>query len=83
MDRRILLIGLGAFAVSSIAFLFAGLLPLIALDTGITVPQAGYLAFAYSMTYALATPVISTLVGAYDRRYVLSVSLLGFVFGTS
>jgi Arabinose efflux permease len=82
MDRRILLIGLGAFAVSSIAFLFAGLLPLIALDTGITVPQAGYLAFAYSMTYALATPVISTLVGAYDRRYVLSVSLLGFVFGT-
>lgn len=82
LDRRIFLIGLGAFAVSSIAFLFAGLLPLIAADTGMTVPQAGYLAFAFSIAYALATPVISALTGAYDRRVVVCASLAAFVAGT-
>lgn len=82
MDRRIFLIGLGAFAVSSIAFLFAGLLPLIAADTGMTVPQAGYLVFAFSISYALATPVISALTGAYDRRLVVCAALAAFIFGT-
>lgn len=82
MDRRIFLIGLGAFAVSSVAFLFAGLLPLIAADTGVTIAQAGYLAAAYSMSYAIFTPVISAFTGGVNRRNFVVGALAVFVAGT-
>lgn len=82
MDRRIFLIGLGAFAVSTVAFVFAGLLPLIAASTGITVAQAGYLVAAYSVSYALFTPVLSAMTGRFNRRYVVSGALVAFILGT-
>ncbi|WP_048648040.1 MFS transporter [Nitratireductor soli] len=81
MDKRLFLLALGAFAVSTIAFVFAGLLPLIAVDTGVTVAQAGYLISAYSLAYAIGTPILSALTGAMDRRLVIALALVAFVIG--
>ncbi|MBW3096066.1 MFS transporter [Pseudohoeflea coraliihabitans] len=82
MDRRISVIGLGAFAVSTIAFVFAGLLPLIASDIGVSVSQAGYLATAYATAYAVLTPVMTALGGRFNRRHVLAAALALFIAGT-
>ncbi|EKF18014.1 MFS transporter [Nitratireductor pacificus] len=81
MDRRLFLLALGAFAVSTVAFVFAGLLPLVAVDTGVTVAQAGYLISAYSFAYAIGTPILSALTGAMDRRRVIALALALFVLG--
>jgi len=81
MDRRLFLLALGAFATSMVAFLFAGLLPLIAEDTGITVAKAGYLVSAFSLAYAVGTPILSALSGAFDRRRVIGSALLFFIAG--
>lgn len=81
LDRRIYLLGLGAFAVSTVAFLFSGLLPLIADDIGVSVAQAGYLVTAYSMSYAVFTPVLAAMTGRFDRRYVVGGALAAFVGG--
>jgi len=81
MDRRLFLLALGAFATSMVAFLFAGLLPLIAEDTGLTVSEAGYLVFAFSLAYAIGTPILSALTGAFDRRRVIGLALLFFIAG--
>ncbi|WEX11220.1 MFS transporter [Chelativorans sp. AA-79] len=81
MDRRLFLLALGAFATSTVAFVFAGLLPLIAEDTGISVAQAGYLVSAFSLAYAIGTPVLSALTGALDRRRVIGIALLFFIAG--
>ncbi|MBA69496.1 MAG: MFS transporter [Rhizobiales bacterium] len=82
MDRRIYLLGLGAFAVSTVAFLFSGLLPLIAEDIGVTVAQAGYLVTAYSMSYAVFTPVLAAITGRFNRRHVVVGALVAFIAGT-
>ena len=81
MDRRLYLLALGAFVTSMVAFLFAGLLPLIAEDTGLTVAQAGNLVFTFSLAYAIGTPVLSALTGAFDRRSVIVFALFFFVTG--
>ncbi|WP_295810709.1 MFS transporter [uncultured Nitratireductor sp.] len=81
MDKRLFLLALGAFAVSTVAFVFAGLLPLIAADTGVTVAEAGYLVSAYSLAYAVGTPILSALTGAMNRRRVLAMAMAAFVLG--
>ncbi|MFC6490645.1 MFS transporter, partial [Nitratireductor sp. GCM10026969] len=81
MDKRLFLLALGAFVTSTVAFVFAGLLPLIAEDVGVTVAQAGYLVSAFSLAYAIGTPVLSTLTGAMDRRRVIALALVFFVAG--
>jgi len=81
LDRRIYLLGLGAFAVSTVAFLFSGLLPLIAVDIGVTVAEAGYLVSAYSMSYAVFTPVLAAITGRFNRRHVVVGALAAFVSG--
>ncbi|EKF43508.1 major facilitator superfamily protein [Nitratireductor indicus C115] len=81
MDKRLSLLALGAFAVSTVAFVFAGLLPLISDETGVTVAEAGYLVSAYSMAYALGTPVLSALTGGMNRRRAIALALSFFVLG--
>lgn len=81
MDRRLLWLAVGAFATSTVAFVFAGLLPLISAATGITVSQAAYLVTAYALAYAIGTPVLSTITGLWDRRSVIATALLTFLAG--
>jgi predicted MFS family arabinose efflux permease len=63
------------------AFAFAGLLPLIAAATGVTISQAGHLVTAYSLAYAIGTPILATLTGAADRKRVVIGALILFVAG--
>lgn len=81
MDRRILWLAFGAFATSTVAFAFAGLLPLIAASAGIGIPEAGHLITAFSLAYAIGTPIMSALLGAAQRRKVIALALTCFVIG--
>ena len=60
MDGRLQWLAVGAFATSTMAFVFAGLLPLIATATGVSISQAGHLATIYSLAFAVGTPVLAT-----------------------
>ncbi|MDQ6436435.1 MFS transporter [Mesorhizobium sp. LHD-90] len=83
MDRRLLWLAVGAFATSTVAFVFAGLLPLISASAGISVSDAGHLVTTYSLAYAIGTPILSTLAGAADRRRVIALALLIFMTGNA
>lgn len=83
MDRRLIWLGVGAFATSTVAFVFAGLLPLIAAGTGLTVAGAGTLIAAYSLSYAIGTPILSALAGAMDRRRLIALALVAFLAGNT
>lgn len=63
------------------AFVFAGLLPLIAGSAGISIPEAGHLVTAYSLAYGIGTPIMATLTGAADRKRVIAGALVTFVLG--
>jgi MFS transporter, DHA1 family, inner membrane transport protein len=81
MDKRLIWLAVGSFAMSTVGFVFSSLLPDIADDTHITIPQAGYLITAFSLAYAIGAPTLSAVAGAIDRRYVLTAALLAFVAG--
>src|SRR5690606_8441184 len=81
MDRRLVWLAVGAFATSTVAFVFAGLLPLISASAKISIAEAGRLMTVFSLSYAIGTPIVSTLFGAVDRRRVIAFALLCFIAG--
>jgi len=83
MDRRLIWLAVGAFATSTVAFVFAGLLPLISASANISVAEAGRLMTVFSLAYAIGTPVLSTLFGGVDRRRVIAFALLCFIAGNA
>jgi MFS transporter, DHA1 family, inner membrane transport protein len=81
MDKRLAWLAIGTFTISTVGFVFAGLLPAIAAETGVSVARAGYIVTAYALAYALGAPVLSAMFGASDRRRLLAASMLVFVAG--
>src|SRR5262245_18040211 len=81
MDKRLLWLAVGAFAASTMAFVFAGLLPLVAAAHGVSISEAGHLVTAYSLAYAIGTPILATLTGGLDRKRVVVGALLLFLAG--
>ncbi len=81
MDLRLVWLALGAFAIGAEGFVISTLLPSISSDTGVTLPQAGYLVLAYAVAYAISAPVLAALTGAAARRNVLVTAALVFAFG--
>lgn len=78
MDVRLLWLALGAFAGSVESSLIVSVLPAIAAETGVSLAQAGYLIFGYSVAYGIGTPLLSTLFGHLDRRTVVAGAELLF-----
>ena len=81
MDKRLLWLAVGSFAMSTVGFVFSSLLPSIAGDTHITIPHAGYLITAFSLSYAIGAPVLSAIAGALDRRRIIAAAMIVFVAG--
>lgn len=86
MDVRLLWLALGAFAGSVESSLIVIVLPAISAETGVSLAQAGYLIFGYSIAYGIGTPVLSTLFGHVDRRRVVAgaellFGLMALLFG--
>ena len=81
MDTRLIWLAGGAFATSLMAFVFAGLLPLISESANISISEAGHLVTAYSLAYAIGTPILATLTGAADRKRVIAGALTLFLAG--
>jgi Arabinose efflux permease len=78
IDPRILLLALAAFALSTDALVMIGVMPTIAREMQITEGVAGQLITAFSLTYALAGPVLATLTSSLPRNRVLIVALFAF-----
>lgn len=81
MDIRLVWLAVGAFATSTMAFVFAGLLPLVSASAHVSISEAGHLVTAYSLAYAIGTPVLATLTGGLDRKRVVTGALLLFLVG--
>lgn len=74
VDVRLVWVALGGFAINVEVFGFAGTLPGMAADSGVPVAQAGYLISAYSLSFAIGAPLLTSILASSDRRTVLSVA---------
>ncbi len=79
MNSRIILLALGMFALGTDAFLVAGVLPVIAQETGVTEGLVGQLITVFSLTYGLGAPVLAATTAHWPRNRVLmgALGLLG------
>lgn len=71
----------GAFAIGTEGFMIAAILPQIAGDVGVTVGSAGLLVSAFTLTYAVTSPLLTTLTWRLDRRRLLTACMLVFAAG--
>ncbi len=72
---------LGSFAIGTTEFVVAGLLPEIAADLGVTVPQAGFLVTGYALSVAVGGPVLAVGAARLPRKPALLAVMAVFFLG--
>ncbi|SDD41424.1 MFS transporter [Paraburkholderia lycopersici] len=79
MDRRLLVLALGMFALGTDSFVVAGILPQISRAFHASIGAAGQMTTAYALTYALLAPTIAALAAGVPRKKLMLVGLGLFV----
>lgn len=83
MNRLLLyMLTLGIFLTGFAELAVVGILPIISADAGISIAQAGQLVTAFSIGFAVGTPVIVSLTSRVSRRKLISAALLIFAAGS-
>ncbi|CAG7617858.1 Purine efflux pump PbuE [Paenibacillus allorhizosphaerae] len=77
----IYILALGVFVTATSELVVAGILPAIAEDLHISIAIAGQLITAYSVAFAVGTPIIVSLTSRLERKKVLAGSLAAFILG--
>jgi predicted MFS family arabinose efflux permease len=77
-NDRLFVLALGTFAIGTEGFMIAGVLPALAQDFRVSLSAAGQLVTAFSLAYAIGSPVLAALTGQTEKRKLLSLSLLLF-----
>jgi predicted MFS family arabinose efflux permease len=68
----------GTFAVGTEAFMIAAMLPKIAADLSVSLQAAGQLVTIFALTYAVSSPLLTTLTGGFNRRKLLILAMTAF-----
>ena len=79
MDRRLLVLAIGMFALGTDSFVVAGVLPEIAHHFNVGIGAAGQMTTIYSVTFALLSPTIAAIAAGVPRKSMLKPSC--FVLG--
>ena len=79
MDRRLLVLALGMFALGTDGFVVAGVLPEISRTFHINIGAAGQMTTAYAITYALLAPLLAAVAAHVPRKTMLLTALGIFV----
>lgn len=79
MDRRLLMLALGMFALGTDSFVVAGVLPEISKTFDVPIGAAGQLTTVYALTYALLAPTVAALAARVPRKTLLLSGLVIFV----
>jgi len=79
MDKRLLVLASGMFALGTDSFVVAGILPQVAASLGVSVALAGQMVTLYALSYALLSPVIAAAAAHWPRKRLLLSGLGVFV----
>jgi predicted MFS family arabinose efflux permease len=76
---RLLVLSLGTFALGMDAYVIAGLLPAVGESFSVSVSAAGQLATAFTLSYAVGSPVLAALFAHRASRGLMLCALAAFV----
>ena len=81
MPLTVYLLGLAIFGLGTSEFLVAGLLPAIAGDLGVDIPDAGLLISAYAIGMLAGAPILAVATQRLPRKVTLAGTLALFTLG--
>jgi MFS transporter, DHA1 family, inner membrane transport protein len=79
MDRRLLVLAMGMFALGTDSYVVAGVLPEIARHFDVSIGAAGQMTTVYSITFALLSPTIAAIAAPVSRKMMLISGATVFV----
>ena len=74
-------LAIGVFAVGTEGFMIAGVLPGIASELTVTEAAAGYLVTAFSLVYAIGSPVLTVALARVQQRRLIGLAMMLFALG--
>jgi MFS transporter, DHA1 family, chloramphenicol resistance protein len=75
-------LALSIFAIGTSEFMIVGLLPEMAADLRVSIPQAGYLISAFAIGMIVGAPVMAVLTLRLPRRITMVAALVAFAAGS-
>lgn len=78
INKTLLPLTLGGLGIGITEFVMMGLLPDIAKDLAVTIPQAGYLISAYALGVVIGAPLLVSIAGKYAPKKILIVLMILF-----
>lgn len=79
--RALLSLAVGGFAIGTGEFVIMGLLPDVAADLQISIPEAGHVISAYAMGVVVGAPVLAVMSARMPRRALLVALMVFFALG--
>lgn len=79
----LLALAVAAFGIGTTEFIIMGILPDVAHDLAVTVPQAGYLVSAYAYGVAFGAPLVAIATARLPRKTALLLLMGVFVLGNT
>tara|TARA_R110000868_G_scaffold371497_1_gene635106 strand:- start:43484 stop:44704 length:1221 start_codon:yes stop_codon:yes gene_type:complete len=77
----ILALALASFGIGTTEFVIMGLLPDVATDLGVSIPDAGLLVTGYALGVTFGAPFLAIATSKMDRRRALMMLIGIFIFG--
>lgn len=77
----VIALGVGGFAIGTGEFVIMGLLPEVARDLQVTIPEAGHVISAYALGVVIGAPLLAVLAAHWPRRALLMALMGLFALG--
>ena len=77
----LLALAAASFGIGTTEFVIMGLLPEVAGDFGISIPQAGYLVTGYAMGVVVGAPIVAIATARLPRKTALLALMGVFIIG--
>src|ERR1700721_473978 len=77
----ILALAAASFGIGTTEFVIMGLLPEVARDFGVSIPQAGYLVTGYAMGVVVGAPIVAIATARFPRKTALLALMGVFIIG--
>ncbi|PTN08542.1 MFS transporter [Mangrovibacterium marinum] len=81
MKKSLLTLSFGTFGLGMAEFVMMGILPYVARDFGVSIPQAGHLISAYAMGVCVGAPLMVLIARSYPLKKILLVLVSLYAVG--
>lgn len=83
MKKALIALAVGGFGIGMTEFVIMGILPNVAEDLNITIPQAGHFISAYAMGVVVGAPLLTGIAGRWPAHKILMLLMVWFtIFNT-